>query len=79
MLGEDVQDWVVNREYLGALKWKKTPSIPIPSGGEGFIRLNLKGREKHGCLSQEGDEAESYASRLTEKLLDVRNASPEKR
>ena len=74
MLGEDVQDWVVNREYLGALKWEKTPSIPIPSGGEGFIRLNIKGREKHGCLSQEGGEAVSYADWLTEKLLNVRDA-----
>lgn len=74
LLGEDIQDWVVNREYLGALDWEQTPSFPIPSGGEGFIRLNIKGRERLGCLPADGGKPESYTRWLRERLMDVRDA-----
>lgn len=72
LLGEDVQDWVVNREYLGALDWRSTPSFAIPSGGEGFVRFNIRGRERRGMLSADSGEVEAYSAWLRERLLEVR-------
>src|SRR3954454_10114208 len=48
MLGERVQDWVVNRALTGGRDWNATPSFPVISGGQGLIRLNVKGREVPG-------------------------------
>ena len=50
LLGERVQDWVVNRALVSGRDWGTTPSFPILSGGEGLIRLNVKGREVPGYL-----------------------------
>ncbi len=71
-LGEKVQDWVVNREFTGALNWASTPSFPLVTGGEGLIRLNLKGREREGILSSSDSSRDRYVDWLTERILDIR-------
>ncbi len=71
-LGEKVQDWVVNREFTGALNWVYTPSFPLVTGGEGLIRLNLKGREREGILSSRDGSRERYVEWLTKHILDIR-------
>ena len=51
LVGQKVQDWLVDREWRGGRDWKSTPAFPVPGGGDtGFIRLNIKGRERDGCL-----------------------------
>ena len=40
------------------------------SGGEGYIRLNVKGRERDGCLA--AGDVPAYAKWLSERLLEIR-------
>jgi len=72
VLGEKIQDWVVNHEYTGGLNWSSTPSFPVPTGGEGLIRLNIKGRERNGLLSTGDDSCQDYIDWLKDNLLQIR-------
>ncbi|MDZ7628727.1 MAG: alkaline phosphatase family protein [Parvularculaceae bacterium] len=72
LLGEHIQDWVVNRGITGGLDWPRTPAFRLASGGEGYIRLNIKGRERDGCL--EPGEVAGYVKWLRERLLEIRIA-----
>ena len=72
LLGERVQDWVVNRAATAGLTWAETPSFALSSGGDGFIRLNVKGRETDGFFAPGSAELEGYAEWLRERLLAIR-------
>ena len=72
MLSERVQDWVVGRQYHGALNWDQTAAFALPSGDEGYIRLNLEGREKSGFLPDSGNTKTHFIEWLREKLLDIK-------
>jgi predicted AlkP superfamily phosphohydrolase/phosphomutase len=71
LLGENVQDWVVNRELTGSLDWSRTPAFMVASGGEGLVRLNLKNRERYGMLAPDG-ELRAYLDWLKGRLLEIR-------
>jgi predicted AlkP superfamily phosphohydrolase/phosphomutase len=68
LLGERVQDWVVNRSLTGGRDWSATPSFPVLSGGEGLIRLNLKGREAPGFFEPGSAEMSDYVEWLKARL-----------
>ncbi len=70
LLGEKIQDWVVNRSLIGGLDWSRTPAFRIASGGEGYIRLNIKGRERDGYL--EPGEVAGFVAWLKERLFEIR-------
>ncbi len=70
LLGEHVQDWVVNRGIVGGRNWAHTPAFRFASGGEGYLRLNLKGRERDGCLEQ--SDVAGYVAWLKARLLEIR-------
>ena len=70
LLGEDIQDWVVNRALVGGLDWEKTPAFAVATGSEGYIRLNLRGRERDGCLTPEA--APAFVRWLESELLAIR-------
>jgi predicted AlkP superfamily phosphohydrolase/phosphomutase len=70
MLGEHVQDWVVNRGLVGGVDWSRTPVIRYASGGEGYLRLNIKGREREGCLDR--NEVPEFAGWLKERLFEIK-------
>jgi predicted AlkP superfamily phosphohydrolase/phosphomutase len=72
LLGEDVQDWVVNRALVGGLKWSRTPAFRVSSGGEGLVRLNIKGREAQGFFEPSSNELGDYVAWLKEHLLEIR-------
>ena len=72
MLGEDVQDWVVNRALVGGLKWSRTPAFKVSSGGEGMLRLNIKGREAQGFFEPNSNELGDYVAWLKGRLLEIR-------
>lgn len=74
ILGEDVQDWVVDRTITGGLVWPATPSFRLPSGGEAFIRFNVKGRERDGYFDADRRELGDYRRWLEERLLEIRIA-----
>jgi predicted AlkP superfamily phosphohydrolase/phosphomutase len=67
-LGEAVQDWVVNRALTDRRAWDRTPSFHMISGGEGLIRLNIKGRESPGFFEPASPELAAYTSWLRERL-----------
>lgn len=71
-LGEDIQDWVVNRSFVGGLDWPKTPAFPVASGGEGYIRLNIKGRERDGFFDPDSPTLAKYVDWLTNELSQIR-------
>ena len=57
LVGQTVQDWLIDREWRGGKDWKTTPAFPVPGGGDvGFIRLNIQGRERDGFLPAEEDD-----------------------
>ncbi|MGE0408984.1 MAG: alkaline phosphatase family protein [Amphiplicatus sp.] len=73
-LGEEVQDWVVNRGVVAGRDWRKTPALHLVSGGEGYIRLNIKGREAQGYFEPGSEELRQYKHWLRARLLAVRVA-----
>jgi predicted AlkP superfamily phosphohydrolase/phosphomutase len=78
LAGERVQDFVVNRALTGGVDWAGTPSFGALTGGEGAIRLNVKGRERHGMLDPANGEVDAHAEWLIERLLEIRvNATGE--
>ncbi len=72
MMGEHVQDWVVNRSMTAGFDWKRTPSFRLASGGECYIRLNIKGRERNGYFDRSGEEISRYKIWLKERLSEIR-------
>lgn len=74
LLGEDVQDWVLNRALVAGCDWSRTPSLVLPSGGEGLIRLNVKGRERHGFFGPGSAALDQYVTWLGARLAEIRVA-----
>ncbi|HEX9287476.1 MAG TPA: alkaline phosphatase family protein [Thermoanaerobaculia bacterium] len=71
---EPVRDWVTGRAYAGAVDWRRTPAFPLPTGGEGYIRLNIQGRETPGCLERGSALHQRYLETLREGFLSLRDA-----
>jgi predicted AlkP superfamily phosphohydrolase/phosphomutase len=69
-----VRDWVVGRAFTGALDWRRTPGFALPTGGEGYIRVNLAGREAEGCLETGSAEHRRYLDAVREGFLSLRRA-----
>jgi hypothetical protein len=71
ILGDHVRNWVVRRALTGGRDWTATPSFPVLSGGEGYIRLNLKGRESVGFFEPGSPELADYVDWLRGRLLEI--------
>ena len=73
LVGQTVQDWLIDREWRGAKDWRSTPGFPVPGGGDvGFIRLNIEGRERDGFLPAAGDRRNHYVDFLCQALSGLR-------
>ena len=73
LVGQTVQDWLVDREWRGGKDWKTTPAFPVPAGGDvGFIRLNIQGRERDGFLPADEDARTDYLEFLCRSLRNLR-------
>jgi hypothetical protein len=66
---------VVGRAYTGAFDWRSTPGFALPTGGEGYIRLNLVGREAEGYLDPGSEPHRRYVDLLRDGFLSLRNAA----
>ena len=69
---EAVRDWVIARAVTGGLDWTRTPAFALPTGGEGYVRLNRIGREAAGCLAPEHERR--YRTLLEDALRSLRDA-----
>lgn len=73
LVGQTVQDWLIDREWRGGRDWKATPGFPVPGGGDtGYIRLNIKGRERDGFLPSSEEERADYVDFLCDRLRELR-------
>jgi predicted AlkP superfamily phosphohydrolase/phosphomutase len=59
-----VRDWVVCRATSGGYDWRHTPGFALLADYNGYLRFNLAGREKLGCLPAQGDTSKRYADWL---------------
>jgi predicted AlkP superfamily phosphohydrolase/phosphomutase len=71
LLGDHVRNWVVRKALTGGRDWAASPSFPVHSGGEGLIRMNIKGRESTGFFEPESAELADYVAWLRERLLAI--------
>ena len=71
LLGERIQDWVVNRSLVGGRIWTETASIAVLSGGEGLVRLNIKEREEPGYFEPGSQELTDYVAWLRTRLMAI--------
>ncbi|HEY6065938.1 MAG TPA: alkaline phosphatase family protein [Thermoanaerobaculia bacterium] len=69
-----VRDWVVAHAYAGALDWPRTPGFALPTGGEGYIRVNLAGREAGGWIERGSAEHRRYLSDVEDGFRSLRRA-----
>jgi predicted AlkP superfamily phosphohydrolase/phosphomutase len=68
-----VRDWVVIRQISSGYDWARTPGFPLLSDLNGYLRLNLRGREKQGMLEY-GNEGKLYLDWLCEAIAGFRVA-----
>ncbi len=54
-----VRDWVVDRQIRSGHDWATTPGFASLSDLNGYLRLNLRGRERAGALAPDGPEADA--------------------
>src|SRR5262245_2019049 len=66
---ESVRDWVTSRAYGAGIAWERAPGLVLPSGGEGFFRCNVVGRERRGVLTEGSEAHRRYRDDLRETLL----------
>ena len=52
----------------------RTPGFPLPTGGEGYIRLNVQGREARGSLARGSALHRRYLDAVREGFLSLRDA-----
>jgi predicted AlkP superfamily phosphohydrolase/phosphomutase len=63
---------VMTRWTTGGVNWDQTPAFTLRADLNGYIRLNVRGREPRGIVAPE--EMEALCARLTEGLLSFRDA-----
>ena len=68
-----VRDFVMDRSLTGGRDWAQTPAIAVRGDVNGYVRLNLRGRERDGMLDSDGRR--KYLDLLRECLLSVRSAA----
>lgn len=61
---------LTTRLYLRA-DWQRTQAIAVPGENKGYVRLNLKGREREGIVDPAG--ADDLLVRIEERLLTFRD------
>lgn len=60
------RDLVVDRSYTAGFDWRRTPGIALRSDRNGYIRLNIRGRERDGMLEAGSIALRNYVTDLRE-------------
>ena len=68
-----VTDRLVQLWSANMYEWKTTPYFPLPMDQAGYIRINLKGREKNGIV-EPGAQYEQLCGELEQYLLSLQDA-----
>jgi predicted AlkP superfamily phosphohydrolase/phosphomutase len=67
-----VRDEVLNRQISGGRDWSRTPAFALLADLHGYVRCNLRGRERDGMLESNGNRAESYLAWASSCLKGLR-------
>ncbi len=68
------RDEVMNRQITGGRDWARTPGLALLADLNGYLRWNLRGRERDGLLDADGDALRRYAERTAECFRGLRAA-----
>src|SRR5207253_11509954 len=66
---------ITARLEMRGVDWTKTRAFMVPSGDCGYVRLNLKGRERDGIVNPE--EADALLGRIVSGLKTFRDLDGE--
>jgi predicted AlkP superfamily phosphohydrolase/phosphomutase len=55
-----VRDAVVNRSIVAGHDWPQTPGFDLLADMHGYLRLNVRGREREGSLERDGETLPRY-------------------
>jgi len=72
-----VRDLVVNRQISAGHDWACTPGIALLADLNGYLRWNLRGRERRGMLGGQGDQLDRYIAWVRECLMGLRTPGAE--
>jgi predicted AlkP superfamily phosphohydrolase/phosphomutase len=67
-----VRDMVVSRQISGGHDWSWTPGLALLADLNGYLRWNLRGRERDGMLDIEGEMLERYVGWVRRCLMELR-------
>lgn len=67
-----VRDMIVNRQVTAGYNWEKTPGFALLSDFNGYLRFNLKGRERRGMIEQGSELFAQYEIWLRRCFTDLR-------
>jgi predicted AlkP superfamily phosphohydrolase/phosphomutase len=67
-----LRDFVIDRSLTAGHDWAETPALAVRGDVNGYVRLNVRGRERDGMLGIE--DARKYQELLRECLFSLRSA-----
>ena len=67
-----VRDAVVSRQVSGGHDWARTPGLALLADLNGYLRWNLRGRERQGMLEPRSPELARYVEALLRELRYLR-------
>jgi predicted AlkP superfamily phosphohydrolase/phosphomutase len=70
-----MRDWVVGRATSGGYDWLRTPAFALLADYNGYLRFNISGREKHGCISRDTPLFHRYSEFVRESFLELQQQS----
>ena len=73
-VSQSMRDWVVNRAFSSGLDWQHIPAFRVLSGGQGYIRFNIQGREKMGWLIAGSEQHRQLNTLLKETFSSLQEA-----
>jgi predicted AlkP superfamily phosphohydrolase/phosphomutase len=66
MVPVSVRDAVVNRSIVAGHDWARTPGFDLLADMHGYLRLNVRGREREGSLRRDGEVLPRYVDWVRE-------------
>ena len=66
-------DRVMNHYYIGGHQWSQVPAFALKSELNGYIRMNLRGRERDGALEADKPETRAYVEQIRRGFASFRH------
>ena len=63
----------MNHYYIGGHQWSQVPAFALKSEHNGYIRMNLRGRERDGALEADKPETRAYVEQIRRGFASFRH------